>query len=126
MHLLYFGVSLVLGVGEFILPKELCGYLRICPGSRGPGHLVGPRSILLRSFSQVNRFFDLPGGKSSGSKSFGNFQNPSQNFGHLCSYLYLLLLFVSFAETYALICISVSNSVQAVSSGPALSESGLL
>ena len=101
MHLLYFGVSLVLGVGEFILPKELCGYLRICPGSRGPGDLVGPRSILLCSFSQVNRFFDLPGGKSSGSKSFGNFKNPSQNFGQLCSYMYLLLLFVSFEEKHA-------------------------
>ena len=34
-------------------------------------------------------------------KASETFRILRENFGHLCSYVYLLLLFVSFAETYA-------------------------
>ena len=49
MPLLYFGVSLVFGVGEFILPKELCGYLRRRLRSCGISELVGSKCLELDS-----------------------------------------------------------------------------
>ena len=65
------GFSPVLRAIESSLTKGIIGLPSAVFRSWGTGESVGLRRMLLRSLSQVKRFFDFRGAKSSESKTLG-------------------------------------------------------